>query len=218
MDVIGHRGCPAHFPENTRRAIRNAAPHVDMVEIDVRRCGSGELVGFHDERLDRLTETTGPISERPFDALSSLSIEGSGESIPTLEGLLGAAPDGTAFNIELKHTGMAGEVLSLLSAAPGAVLVSSFDAGAIAAFEDETVPTAYLCEDSFEESLDTAVELDCAAIHPRYTIVNRERVARAHDHGLAVNVWTVPTRTAVEELRSAGVDGVIVDSWTVATA
>ena len=41
-----------------------------------------------------------------------------------------------------------------------------------------------------------------------------ERVESAHDRGLSVNAWTVPTAAAVSRLRGLGVDGVIVDSWT----
>jgi len=50
MQVIGHRGCADVYPENTVRAVTRAANFLDAVEVDVRRCGSGELVVFHDER------------------------------------------------------------------------------------------------------------------------------------------------------------------------
>ena len=213
MQVIGHRGCPDHFPENTVAAVRGAAPHVDAVEVDVRRCGSGELVVFHDDRLDRLTAATGAVHEWGYDDLSALSVEGSGEPIPTLADVVDAVPDGVSVNIELKHAGMAEEVLSLQSEFEGDVLVSSFETAAIAPFQNEDVPTAYLCADSF--SLTIADELDCAAIHPQYGLVDEGRVVRAHEQGIAVNAWTVPTKDIVQKLRSDGVDGVIVDSWTV---
>jgi len=53
--IIAHRGWSGRYPENTLAAIRGAiAWGVDMVEIDVQATGDGELVVFHDYRLDRI--------------------------------------------------------------------------------------------------------------------------------------------------------------------
>ena len=52
--VVAHRGASAYEPENTLRAIAKAIDlRAPVVEVDVRRCGSGELVVFHDEDLSR---------------------------------------------------------------------------------------------------------------------------------------------------------------------
>lgn len=51
--VIAHRGWSSRYPENTMPAIRAAIRlGVDMVEIDVQQTRDGELVVFHDYRLD----------------------------------------------------------------------------------------------------------------------------------------------------------------------
>jgi glycerophosphoryl diester phosphodiesterase len=53
--IIAHRGWSARYPENTMSAIRAAIRlGVDMVEIDVQETRDGELVVFHDYRLDRI--------------------------------------------------------------------------------------------------------------------------------------------------------------------
>ncbi len=53
--IIAHRGWSARYPENTMAAIRAAIRlGVDMVEIDVQETRDGELVVFHDYRLDRV--------------------------------------------------------------------------------------------------------------------------------------------------------------------
>src|SRR2546425_1409628 len=55
MIVIAHRGFSSRYPENTLPAIRAAIRlGVDMVEIDVQQTRDGELVVFHDYRLDRI--------------------------------------------------------------------------------------------------------------------------------------------------------------------
>ena len=46
--VIGHRGWPARFPDNSLAGIKAAAAVAAMVEVDVRRADSGVLVLSHD--------------------------------------------------------------------------------------------------------------------------------------------------------------------------
>lgn len=204
-----------HYPENTLDALRSCAPHVDMVEIDVQRCASGEVVVFHDETLDRLTDRSGPVSEHTLDELSSMTIGESTETVPTLREVLDALPDGTGINVELKHPGMVDDVAPLLRDRDREVVVSSFSADALAAFEDEPIPTAYLFKRWFARGLRTAERLGCAYVHPYYAIATDRAIDRAHERGLGVNAWTVRTEADVRRLRGNGVDGVIVDSWTV---
>jgi predicted ABC-type ATPase len=59
---IGHRGAMGHVMENTLPSIQKALDlKVDMIEIDVFVCKSGEVVVFHDEILDSLSSSTGKI-------------------------------------------------------------------------------------------------------------------------------------------------------------
>jgi glycerophosphoryl diester phosphodiesterase len=46
--IIGHRGWPARFPDNSLAGIKAAAEVASMVEVDVRRDNSGVLVLSHD--------------------------------------------------------------------------------------------------------------------------------------------------------------------------
>jgi glycerophosphoryl diester phosphodiesterase len=215
VQIIGHRGCADHYPENTLAAIRGCRPHVDMVEIDVRRCASGEVVVFHDETLDRLTAGTGPVSEHALDELPPVTVGKTTEPIPTLAETLDALPDGIGVNVELKQAGMDKNVAPMLRSLDRDVIVSSFETAALVAFRDEPVPTAYLFRDSFDDALDTAVELGCEYVHPHYGTADTAAIDRAHDRDMGVNAWTVPSAAEVQRLQEAGVDGVIVDSWTV---
>lgn len=213
MRVIGHRGCPDHFPENTVAAVRGAAPHVDWVEVDVRRCASGEIVVFHDEALDRLTAVGGRVRDATLAELSGLTVGESDEAIPTLAALLEALPPETGINVELKHAGMGEEVVELLRNHPGEAVVSSFEPSALSPVDG--VPTALLFADDFDENLGRAAGLGCAFVHPHLGIVDSEAVERAHEEGVEVNAWTVRTAAVARRLRAAGADGLIVDSWTV---
>ncbi|MCD6386790.1 MAG: glycerophosphodiester phosphodiesterase, partial [Methanophagales archaeon] len=64
MLVIAHRGASREEPENTLRALRRAAEcKADAVEVDVRKCKSGEIVVIHDETLERTTDGKGLVRE-----------------------------------------------------------------------------------------------------------------------------------------------------------
>ncbi|MDH3462835.1 MAG: glycerophosphodiester phosphodiesterase family protein, partial [Acidimicrobiia bacterium] len=51
MRIIGHRGFPARFPDNTLAGFLAAALVGDGIEVDVRRSKDGKLVLSHDEVL-----------------------------------------------------------------------------------------------------------------------------------------------------------------------
>jgi glycerophosphoryl diester phosphodiesterase len=102
MLCIGHRGASGVEPENTLRSIRVALDAgADGIEVDVQLV-DGQLVVFHDRRLERTTNGRGLLSRKRFDYLRSLDA-GCGERIPTLAEVCAAAAGRGAFiNIELK--------------------------------------------------------------------------------------------------------------------
>jgi len=217
MRVIGHRGCPALAPENTLAAFDAAAKRLDWVELDVRRCGSGELVVVHDETLDRVTGATGRVDETRLAELQALTVGGSDESIPTLTAVFDALPDRVSVNVELKETRLADDLAAVAGEAEHEILVSSFDADALREVRETTaLPVAFLFAADWDESLSVAVDLDCAAVHPHYDLLSSSRVEEAHDRGFEVNAWTVPDREIVRRLREYGVDGVVVDDPALA--
>ena len=55
MLTIGHRGARGYVAKNTLESILKALDvQDDGVELDVYQCGSGEIVVFHDKRLNIL--------------------------------------------------------------------------------------------------------------------------------------------------------------------
>ena len=217
MRLIGHRGCAGQYPENTIRAVRAAAPHVDAVEIDVRRCGTGEIVVFHDETLGRLTGREGRVDGTPWATLRDLEVLGSGETIPRLPDLVEAVPAGVGVNVELKHDGMGGEVARILDGIDDDALLSSFRRGALEEVRDSGIPRGYVFDGRVGRSLSVAADLDCVAVHPARRLLRRGVVRRAHEAGFEVNVWTAETRRQAVAARDRGVDGLIADRWDLLT-
>lgn len=221
MQVIGHRGCADVYPENTVRAVTRAATFLDAVEVDVRRCGSGELVVFHDETVDRLTDASGRLADATWAELRELDVLGTGEPIPRLETVLAAVPDDVEVQIELKERGLADDVRDAVADADCEVSVSSFDEGAIREVAELgwDVSTGLLFDSDPLEKIETAIELGCDAVHPYYDVcLETDVVAAAHDAGLGVIAWKAARRrTEIHVLRSLGVDGVTADRWEIAS-
>jgi len=211
---IAHRGYAAEAPENTLAALRRAGRLADAVEIDIRRCASGELVVVHDAEVDRLTDGVGAVAERSLSELRAFDVLGSGESIPALDEALAAVPPDVAVNAELKESGIAADAVDALDAVENPVIVSSFSERALRETRaaSASIPTAYLADRLRDRPVTTAIELDCRYVHPRFTLcLYSTLVSRAHEIGLGVNVWTIDDPLVVRALCHLGVDGVVTD-------
>jgi len=219
MELIGHRGCAMQYPENTVSAVSQAAEYVDAVEIDVRRCASGELVVFHDETIDRLTDGSGRVADLAWPALRDREIRDSGETIPRLTGLVDAVPASVDLQIELKETGLAADVQAALTDVDHHVRISSFLPDAIREVNgrDWDAPTGFLFETDPAANLETAADLGCDVVHPHYDIcLGTDVVETAHEAGFRVVAWKAArTPEEVRTLESIGVDGVTADRWDI---
>lgn len=220
MELIGHRGCGQQYPENTVRAVRQSAKYLQTVEIDVRRCASGELVVFHDETVDRLTGGSGAVADLAWDELRELEVLDSGEPIPSLEEMLAAFPAGVTAQIELKEAGLAADVRDRVAASGVDAHLTSFSPDVLAEVTelDWAVPTGYLFESVPTASLETAIDLECEYAHPHFDLcLETDVVEAAHDRGLDVIAWkAAKTADDVARVREAGVDGITADRWDIA--
>lgn len=214
MRKTAHRGFAQDNPENTLLAIRNAQTHnIDEIEIDVRRCKTGELVVIHDENIDRVTNQTGRVSDLTLEELQATTVLDSDEPIPTLKQALQKVNDDIRLNIELKETGLAHDTLQLTKQTDFDVLICSFIPDAIQEVNEITdeVKTAYLEQTDARKALDTALELDCSAVNLNHEIADVQIVETIHEHGLDVNAWTIQSKDEFNSLPN-NIDGVISDS------
>lgn len=217
VEVIAHRGFADERPENTLEAVRYAAPRADGIEVDVRRCGSGELVCVHDETLERVTDgaVTDDVGRLDWEQLRSVSIGPSDVRVPRLADVLEAVPADVRLHVELKERGLAPDLLGLLEGFDGSAIVSSFDPTALWQVQSLTdrVALAYVFGDDPDRGLETAAELGCVAVHPSAALCRETAIVdRAHERGFAVNAWTVESRLEAARLALAGVDGVFSDA------
>src|SRR5688500_1304458 len=107
MLVLAHRGASADAPENTLEAFQEAiVQNADGVELDVQRCGSGELVVCHDEMLERLAGLPWDLRETPWWKLREVDVGSKlgfkRARIPLLEEVFDLLPHKMLINVEIK--------------------------------------------------------------------------------------------------------------------
>jgi glycerophosphoryl diester phosphodiesterase len=139
---IAHRGY--HDPgagrvENTLPAFQAAVARRFAIECDVRLSRDGVVVVFHDETLDRLTQSSGPVAKTTGAALQAARFRVSDALIPTLAQLLDLVGGRVPLLIELKTDPrasgepLAAAVATALAGYEGPAAVMSFEPGTLTA-------------------------------------------------------------------------------------
>lgn len=72
--LVGHRGLPAHYPENTLAGILAAiAEGADAVEFDIQISKDNIPIIFHDDTLVRTTGISGDLADYTYSLLERIS-------------------------------------------------------------------------------------------------------------------------------------------------
>ena len=214
---IGHRGAAGHEPENTLRSIRRAIElGAHGVEIDARFI-DGELIIFHDDRLDRTTNGHGSVSRKRFAQLRTLDA-GKGERIPTLREVLETVDRRAFINIELKGRRTAEPVLTLIREfldehgwSPEHFLVSSFHRRELRAIADPRIRIGLLLTKPTLLYHISARRVRAWSVHPASRFTTEKFVTHAHRHGLKVIPYTSNNPPDIARIRATGADGVFTD-------
>jgi len=218
--VIGHRGARGHLAENTLPSIAKAIElGVDGIEIDIFKCASGELVVFHDQTLEKLTNSKGYIEQLTLDSIRKIDVL-NGFTIPTLEEVLDLINGRVFLNIELKGTQTAlltnEIILSYFERKEwdlSKILISSFNWEELEIFYsvNSEVSIAILTEDDPLDAIPIAKQLNAVAINPEYVSLNTGNIDRIKKEGLKIFTWTVNDPQEIKDLITLGVDGIITD-------
>ncbi|WP_228236275.1 glycerophosphodiester phosphodiesterase [Allomuricauda sp. M10] len=216
--VIGHRGAMGHETENTLASIQKAMDFgVDMIEIDVFKIKSGEIVVFHDEDVSRLSNGGGKIEDYNIVEVRQLTLEGN-HKIPELKDVLKTIDNKVALNIELKGAGTADRVNKIVTHyiedkgwLPENILISSFKWDELKVMREynKDIQIAILTDQDPLRALDIAKELKAVAINPHFKSLTKENTAKIQDEGLKVYTWTVNEPEDIQLVESFGVDGII---------
>ncbi|MFS0781283.1 glycerophosphodiester phosphodiesterase family protein [Bacillus sp. 1P06AnD] len=204
MELYGHRGYSAKFPENTMAAFKASVPYAEGIEFDVQLSKDGELVIIHDETLDRTTSGKGMVKDEDYNSINSLTIKGGKEDyyVPRLVDVLEWARDLKDFtlNIELKtdlipYDGMAEKAYELVKAfnMVDHTVFSSFNLTTLEELR-EAAPDArigILLHHRIPRIERWVKELDAEAIHCTPDFPFTEEAQRLRLHGTKLRVYTV---------------------------
>lgn len=237
--LIGHRGYPARFPENTLASFRGAMQAgCGMIELDVTITKDRRIVVIHDDTLDRTTTGKGLVRERGFEEIRRLDAGGwfdprfSAERVPELSEVLELTAGRCLLNIEIKTSAFeAGypadaierQVVELVrtAGAMDRVIVSSFDPRILQRIAAMEAPPALalISDDGADRGvLERLLALKAFSWHPRFKGLTRDLVEQLHAADLKVFPWTINTRAEAQRLLALGVDGLICNELEVLRA
>ncbi|MEM4311212.1 MAG: glycerophosphodiester phosphodiesterase family protein [Nitrososphaerales archaeon] len=221
--IIGHRGYPVKYPENTivsfLMALKSGA---DAVELDVYTSRDGIPIIAHDpvckDIFGREVTITKSSSKRLIGTPLSM-----GQCLPTLRDLLNSIPKETLLNIEFKHLKATDKVYKVIKKASifKEVLFSSFDIEALRRIKeiDKDSRIGLLLEDfsNLEELINTAIKLEAFSFNLPIDEINRigkesflDKLRRLKNKGFKVILWTVNDPSYLRILKGY-INGIITD-------
>lgn len=214
-----HRGASTYLPENTMLAFYTGIYlGANGIETDVRRTKDGELVLFHDETVDRMTEATGAVREYTFEQLQTMDVIKNGfrDKIVTLEDFLRhfSFRDIT-FAIELKGEGVEEDTARLLRKykMQDKTVVTSFQLDYLRNFRTYApeFQIGYLTKSIEDGILEKLRELGTEEYCPEARLCSPELVERWHSEGFRVRACGVHDEVLMRHAYDCGVDGMTVN-------
>ena len=224
--AFAHRGGTSAAPENTIRAFDDAINlGYRYIETDVHATSDGKLVAFHDNDLQRTCGKPWRIEETAWETLSTARIDGS-DPIPLLDDLLSTWPN-VRINIDCKSDAAMRPLIDTIRQ------TNCLDRICVGSFSDKRLRHirselgAGLCTSMGPQEVARLVLASTTGlpISPSrhalvaqvpvrqgpIPVVTRRSIARAHELGLQVHVWTIDDPLQMSQLLDMGVDGIMTD-------
>ena len=233
--IQAHRGASAYRPENTLEAFSLALEQgADGIELDVHLSKDGCVVVAHDARLERVSNGVGLINDYTLAELKKLNFNKlfPGQPacvIPTLDEVYDLLKNtAVSVNVELKTAELLYPELPEKLAGierrhsfmNGRVIYSSFNHYSLAALKkiNPEAKIGLLYQMGLIDPWVYANYVSADAIHPHYAVIAAlpETVARCHENGVMVNVWTADDPETLAYMFKCGVDAVITNKPDVA--
>lgn len=223
--IISHRGDTSQHVENTIDAAEDALNlGATGLEIDVRQCGSGEIVVFHDFSLKRMFDKNGYVGRTNFKELKQFNYIKDGNrtdsTIDLLEEFLQKFKNTVKINLDAKTIHFfdfkfADQLISIINNHHlfHSVWISCFNPFLlqILKIKSKKIQTGYLFQRTewLHTAYDRIVYTD--AWHPHFSKINQNLIDKAKKFDKKIYVWTVNNSKSINYLKNFYIDGVITD-------
>jgi glycerophosphoryl diester phosphodiesterase len=224
---MAHRGFTSFtLPMNSMAAFQEAAKlGFRYVETDVRATRDGVAMIMHDRRLGPESGVSGAVDQLDWRDIGRANL-GAGQSVPTLEELLGALPD-MRVNIDIKAASAIDPTVDVVERlnAHERVLITSFSdrrrrralrrlSKRVASSAGMGTVLSFLAARTAGATAYALRDSDCLQLPPRFRgvpVITPGLVRAAHASGRQVHAWTVDDPDAMHALLDIDVDGIISD-------
>jgi len=211
--IVGHRGWPTRFPDNTLSGYYAAATVADAVELDIRRSADGKLVVSHDPTLGGLE-----VASHDWATLGEFDL-GDGHRPVLLDEAIAALP-GTPIQFEIKNLphqpGFEPDHRVALEAAartrPGDIVTSFYWPTLVAVRREfPDVATGALLDKSgnLPQAVAHCLDVGHVSVVPEQSMLNEDAMSVVSEAGLDSYTWTVNDPKRAIELARLGVSGII---------
>ena len=200
--ILGHRGSPKRFPENTPASFEEALrAGADGFETDLRLLFDRTAVLYHDDE----------VNEEEVESLTFTQCAERGALVSRLSDL-GRFAKRAMMVLEVKRSRWEDSLIAAVSDWPDAV-IASFDHSILVELRRRgaTMPLGITFHGYLVDVARYAESLGATWAFPNYRFVDTVMVESLHERGIRVMPWTANRRHEWERLRELGCDGVITD-------
>lgn len=221
--VIGHRGYPLRYPENTIASFLGAIFYgADGIELDVWLSGDGVPVVIHDRDTKRVSGISYDVKKTSVSELRKAYL-GMGQVIPTLEEVLKAIPGDKLMLIEIKDVDAVEPVIELarrFGREQSSVIISFLTEALERARSLSPTVRIGLNIDGLDKvmwAMKRGAEIGLYSVNPPLEGIKmlgpiaKSYIRQARDRGARIFVWTVNDPRDAAELSEIA-DGIITDN------
>ena len=221
--ILAHRGARGEYQDNAAGGFaRCLKSGVTGFEVDVRLSRDGHLVVMHDADVKRTTGGSGIVEEMTLREIKKLRLVNCSEEVPTIQEVLATLKGrkDVFIEIEMKSSkltvdGRLAEYCDKLYSAAAAIMekdtyvFTSFDERYLREMKTRhpEAKIGLISGKKLEtELIGRAKALGCSQIAPLLAGTTRELVDMAHEAGLKVTLWPVPSMKKYEAAKALGAD------------
>lgn len=222
--ITAHRGFSYAAPENTMYAFEYAVESgADYIELDVQLTADEQVVVFHDEKISRVTDGTGILSDYTYAELQEFSAgckfrksdEFDNAKIPLLSDVFENIGDRILYNVEIKDKGntklTTQKTVELIEeyGLENSCYITSFSYNILKEVKkiNPEIKTGLIANSTAVTSFAKLRNIDALSLN--HIFVNSAVVNEAHRNGKRVFVWTVDGTSDMQKMISLGVDNII---------